>query len=358
MSRSGYRALAANGTEYARRVLRGEEPILRMPFGAFAVELGNAVRPHFFVLSCTAALAGAAADTGGLGALPVRMARSLALSTTLAAVTCGLGWGVGQIVNDLMDRDSDAVNAPERAISAGRLPVGPTLSFAVFLGLAVALALPFVHPLAWVFAPPAALLLVGYNAAKKLPLLGNLAHALLMSIAGAIGVSSRMGSEVSDVSYGVGTFLDRVLSFWPTLALVGATAAWYLQSNYEKDRPGDRVAGYTTLAVVMPVRASAALRAAGIIAIGIGAHRLGLLPDAVSRTTMAVATTVGVASTIGPMLANTDAAALRAYRFAVVASILVMLALAAPLLGRWGTTALLVVALALVRAAFRRSDNP
>jgi hypothetical protein len=167
-----------------------------------------------------------------------------------------------------------------------------------------------------------------------------------------------MGSEVSDVSYGVGTFLDRVLSFWPTLTAVGATAAWYLQSNYEKDRPGDRAAGYTTLAVVMPVRASASLRAVGIVAIGIGAHQLGLLPDAVSRTTMAVATAVGVVSTIGPMLANTDAAALRAYRFAIVASILGMLALAAPLLGRWGTTAIFAVALALVRAAFRRSENP
>jgi hypothetical protein len=106
------------------------------------------------------------------------------------------------------------------------------------------------------------------------------------------------------------------------------------------------------------VRASAALRAATIVAIGVAAHAMGLVPDAVSKVTMVAAIAVGLVSTIGPIVANTDAAALRAYRFAVVASILCMLALAAPLLGRWGTTAMLVASLVLVRAAFRRSENP
>jgi hypothetical protein len=67
---------------------------------------------------------------------------------------------------------------------------------------------------------------------------------------------------------------------------------------------------------------------------------------------------VGLASTIGPIASGTDAAALQAYRAAVPASILAMLALAAPMLGRWGTTAVLVLALGLVWAAFRRSPNP
>src|SRR5260221_12614298 len=50
--RSGYRALAADGTEYARRVLRGEAPILEIPFWSFAAELVRTLRPHFFALSC------------------------------------------------------------------------------------------------------------------------------------------------------------------------------------------------------------------------------------------------------------------------------------------------------------------
>jgi 4-hydroxybenzoate polyprenyltransferase len=365
MSRGGYRALAANGTEYARRVLRGEERILTVPFWSFAVELALALRPHFFAMSSLAALAGAASvpEIGCFGVIPPRgLPRDLYLqatpATTLAALTCGLGWGVGQIVNDLMDRESDAVNAPDRAISAGRLPPGPALLFAIVLGAIVSLATIFVHHMAWVFVPIAALLLVFYNAAKKLPALGNVAHAALMSIAAAIGVSSRIRIEDWDSRLTMLGFLRRVLDFYPMLLAVGATAAWYLQANYEKDRPGDRAAGYMTLAVVMPVRASAALRAATIVAIGVAAHAMGLVPDAVSKVTMVAAIAVGLVSTIGPIVANTDAAALRAYRFAVVASILCMLALAAPLLGRWGTTAMLVASLVLVRAAFRRSENP
>ena len=123
-----------------------------------------------------------------------------------------------------------------------------------------------------------------------------------MSIAGAIGVSSRMGSEVSDVSYGVGPFLDGVLSFWPTLTVVGATAAWYLNRTTRRIAPGDRAAGYTTLAVVMPVRASAALRAVGIVAIGIGAHQLGLLPDRSRGRRWRSLPRSAWSTTIGPML--------------------------------------------------------
>ncbi len=277
--------------------------------------------------------------------------------TVLAAITCGLGWGVGQIVNDLMDRESDAVNAPGRAIADGRLPAGPALAVAAALGATLSVTTLVVHPRAWIFLPIAVLLLVFYNAAKRVPVLGNVAHGALMTIAAAIGASSRVSlqdSEAPDTTM----FLRRILAASPTFLAVAAIAAWYLQSNYEKDRPGDRAAGYITLAAVLPVRASAIIRALAIVAIAVSAHRMGLLLDGISTTTMAAGVALGIISTIGPMLANTDVAALRAYRFAVVASILCMLALAAPLLGRWGTTALLVAALALVHAAFRRSENP
>lgn len=348
MSRSGYRSLAANGTEYARRVLRGEEPILQIPFRSFAVELGAALRPHFFALSSMAALAGAAG---------MRETSEVTPRTVVAAITCGLGWGVGQIVNDLMDRESDAVNAPGRAIIDGRLPAGPALIAAVALGALLSVTTVLVHPRAWIFLPMAVLLLVFYNAAKRVPVLGNVAHGALMTIAAAIGAASRVSLPMGDPE-STTMFLRRIFAASPAFVAVAAIAAWYLQSNYEKDRPGDRAAGYFTLATVLPVRASAAVRAAAIVAIAVSARAMGLLSDAISTTTMVAGAALGIASTIGPMLGNSDQAALRAYRFAVVASILCMLALAAPLLGRWGTTALLAVALALVHAAFRRSENP
>jgi 4-hydroxybenzoate polyprenyltransferase len=358
MSLSGYRALAANGTEYARRVLRGEEPILGIPFWSFATEIALTLRPHFFALSSLAALAGAAAHAQRNGSAPNAIERSLDMQSALAAIACGFGWGVGQIINDLMDRESDAVNAPDRAIPSGRLPAGPALLFALALGALVTVSTVLVHRLAWVYAPLAALLLVFYNAAKRLPVLGNLAHGALMSVAAAIGVASRVLMDEREGPLTVLPFLQLALAYLPTLMVVGAIAAWYLQANYEKDRRGDRAAGYVTLAVLMPVRASAALRAVAILALGASAAVLDLLPGAVAQATMIAGVAVGFASTIGPIRANDDAAALRAYRLAVVASILCMLALAAPLLGRWGTTVILVAALALVHAAFRRSENP
>jgi 4-hydroxybenzoate polyprenyltransferase len=351
MSRSGYRALAENGTEYARRVFRGEAPLIGMPFWSFAGEIGMAMRPHFFALPSLAALAGAASysELTRDPTAPGDPAWSIVRSAPTALI-CGLGWGVGQIINDLMDRESDRVNAPARSITSGRLPAGPALLFALALGVILSMAIFFVYRSAGYLVPIAAILMVAYNAAKKWPVAGNVAHGGLMAVAAAIGLSSAIEPAAKRQ-------FDTSAAF-PMLFMVGAIAAWYLQSNYEKDRPGDRAAGYVTLAVVMPVRASAALRALGIVAIALTARAFRLLPDPVSMVTMAAAVAVGVISTIGPMIENTDAAALRAYRFAVVASILGMLSLAAPLLGRWGTTLVLIVALLLVRAAFRRTDNP
>jgi len=40
----------------------------------------------------------------------------------LAAIIAAAGWGAGQLLNDFLDRASDAINAPDRAIVAGRLP--------------------------------------------------------------------------------------------------------------------------------------------------------------------------------------------------------------------------------------------
>src|SRR4051812_30802834 len=104
----GYRALALCGTEYARKVLRGQSALLGVPAGGFVFELAMALRPHFFALSAIAALAGAAA-----------VSRVFSMRIAVAAAIAGLGWGVGQLLNDLLDRETDAVNAPDRAIVAG-----------------------------------------------------------------------------------------------------------------------------------------------------------------------------------------------------------------------------------------------
>jgi len=318
-------------------VLRGE-PVLGVPLGTFLVEHGLALRPHFFALSGIAALAGSAAVTS-----------TLTPRIALGAFIAGLGWGVGQLVNDLLDRETDVVNAPDRAIVARRLPAGPALACAAVLGIGLAVATAFVHPRAWVLALAAAVLILSYNTAKSRPLLGNIALAWLMSIAAAIGALAALAPDAS------WSDARRLTS---TLPLVGAIAAWYLQSNYEKDRRGDRAAGYRTLAVLLSVRQSAIARALSLAAIAFASHATAALPTLTSRVTMLLALTVGLASTLPPIRQNSDEASLRSYAASVAASILAMLSLSSPLLSPPGTALLLLLSQALVSAAFRRSPNP
>jgi 4-hydroxybenzoate polyprenyltransferase len=338
MHPTGYRALALSGAEYLRRAFRGEEAWLDMPLGSFAAELAMALRPHFFALSSVAVLAGASA-----------VSASLSIRVVLASLIAGLGWGVGQLLNDLLDRKADMINAPDRAIVAGRLPAGPTLLVALLLGVTLAVGTSLLHRDAWMLAIAAALLVVFYNAAKRVPLVGNVALGALMTVAAAIGAVAALGNAASP---------GALAAAWKNGVIVAAVAAWYLEANYEKDRAADRAAGYVTLATLIPVRASAALRAVGMIAVAWCAHAAGALVDPVALSTMGAAAIVGLASTALPFARGTDEAALRAYRAAVPASILAMLALAAPLLGRGGTTVVLILALSLVWAAFRRSPNP
>src|SRR5690348_12946878 len=107
MARAGYRALALCGTEYVTQVLRGEAPALGVPARAFAFGLALAPRPHFFALSGIAALAGASAVARGV----------VTTRIVAAAAVAALGWGVGQLLNDLLDRETDRTNAPDRAIA-------------------------------------------------------------------------------------------------------------------------------------------------------------------------------------------------------------------------------------------------
>jgi geranylgeranylglycerol-phosphate geranylgeranyltransferase len=122
MSAARYRTLVTEGSAYLSWVLRGRRPLLMVPAGTFFSEIVWAGRPHFFALPMFAALAG------------IARAPTLSVRSVLAVTAAGLGWGVGQLFNDLLDRDTDAVMAKDRAVVSGRLPAGPTLVVAVVGG--------------------------------------------------------------------------------------------------------------------------------------------------------------------------------------------------------------------------------
>jgi 4-hydroxybenzoate polyprenyltransferase len=257
MSARKLAGLVQEGLSCFGQLVIGPNRSFPAPLG-YGKVLGGALRPHFFGLPAGAALAGGAA----VGPSEVRR-------VAVAAALAGLGWGVGQLLNDLLDREADSIDAPDRPAVRGALPEGPTMLIAMLLGLGVAVGTTLLHPSALWLALLASLLLLGYGYAKHWPLLGNLAHGALVATSTLIGaVAAAPGFPAEDV-------IPRAA---PVAGLVCGWAMVYLESNYEKDRRGDRAAGYVTLPQLVGLRWSAALRAAGALAVAGLAYRWGFLP--------------------------------------------------------------------------------
>lgn len=344
MQSRSYKSLLTEGRRWIQGVGRGQEPLIGMPLGRFARLILEAVRLHYFAFGAGAALAGSAAVPAASGSIRV----------ALAAFVAGGGWGVGQLINDLLDRDTDAVNAPERPLANGQLPAGPVIAVALLSGLVLLGALLAIHPAAWMLAPAAVLLLVGYNKAKGMPLLGNIVHGGISAVAGGLGVLGALPpGDTSTLAA-----LEGLGGALPMLAAILTIDAWFILANYEKDRPGDRAAGYRTLPLLIGVRASALVRAAVVLALAAGIAGFHLAPDISGQVALGIAAALGLLSVLSPLRFGTDEAALRAYRLAVHASFIAMLGLAAPLLGGIGLAIATISSLALMEAVFLRTRHP
>ncbi|SEM06265.1 4-hydroxybenzoate polyprenyltransferase [Stigmatella aurantiaca] len=339
-----YQTLFTEARQWVRDVGRGAPVLAGLGAGRFGMLLLEAMRPHYFAFGGAAALAGAAAVPG-----PVEVGR-----VALAAFVAGTGWGVGQLFNDLLDRDTDAINAPGRPLADGRLPVGPVLAAALFLGLLLLAALQALHPAAWILGATAVVLLVGYNQAKGVPVLGNLVFGSINAVAGGIGVLARLPGPEASLSQAFESLGEAL----PLLGLLLGINAWFLLANYEKDRLGDRAAGYWTLPLLLGVRASAFLRAIALPALALGVVRLGAAPALSGQMALTVAAVLGGLSVLPSLWRGTDEAALRGYRLAVPASSLALLGLAAPLLGGVGLAIAALASTTLMEATFRRTPHP
>ncbi|HEX8699037.1 MAG TPA: UbiA family prenyltransferase [Myxococcaceae bacterium] len=344
MESRSYKSLITEGRRWFHDVGRGQEPLIGMPPVQFARLLIEAVRLHYFAFGAGAALAGSAAVPAASGSVRV----------ALAAFVAGGGWGVGQLINDLLDRDTDAVNAPGRPLADGRLPAGPVIAVALLWGLGLLGALLAIHPSAWMLAPAAVVLLVGYNKAKSLPLLGNLVHGGIAATAGGLGVLGALPRENGSTL----TALEELGTALPMLVAILTIDAWFILANYEKDRPGDRAAGYRTLPLLIGVRASSLVRAATVMGLAAGIARFHLAPGLAGQVALCLAAALGLLSVLSPLRSGTDEAALGAYRLAVHASFIAMLGLAAPLLGGIGLVIATVGSLALMESVFWRTRHP
>jgi geranylgeranylglycerol-phosphate geranylgeranyltransferase len=331
--------LAIEGARCARNGLRGQSSLGSLSPSEFARAVFQALRPQFFALPAGAALAGAASAAPAAASPRV----------LLAAVAAAAGWGVGQLLNDLIDRAADSIDAPDRPAVRGLLPDGPTVLVAATLGAAVAVCTVLVHPLGIVLAATATALLLSYDAAKPIPIAGNLVHGALIANAALIGGAAARPED---------SLLVVIEKTWVLALLAGGWAAVYLQANYEKDRVGDAHAGQRTLAQVVGLRASATLRATAAIAIVIAAVRTHALSHTFARAALWGAFGLLSISAIRVSLRPTEQTALAQYRYAVHAATLGMLALGSAALGTAATIVAMLVAVALTERAFRRSANP
>jgi geranylgeranylglycerol-phosphate geranylgeranyltransferase len=334
---SGIGDVLGAGVRYALALARGSAPGV-LDRRAFAATITSALRPHFFVFPAGAALIGAA----GAGRV------TDAWRVGLAAAAAGLGWGVGQLVNDLLDVDADRIDAPDRPAARGALPLGPTAAVALGLALLVTLATLSLHPAAAWLALLAAILLAAYPVAKRLPGAGNLAHGALVSTAAAIGLAA----AAPDTS-----LFDLASEAWQHAAYAGLVAALYLQANCEKDRRGDARAGYRTLALVLGVRLSAALRAGAALAIAWLALRWQLVDDVAGWSALGAGLLLTLGSSAPSLVRGSDRAALGGYRLAVHATTAFMLA---PVTRLSLALALVLAVLGalLLERAFQKSPNP
>jgi geranylgeranylglycerol-phosphate geranylgeranyltransferase len=331
--------VVALGVRYFVELARGRGSAPSQPFWSFARTLLRAARPHFFVFPGATALAGAAAVAGG----------TVGWRVGVAVVAMALAWSVGQLLNDVLDMDADIVDAPDRPIVRGALPVPEAAAATLVLGALVTIAVAFVHPFAWCLLLAAALLLALYGPAKRVPGLGNLAHAALVAVVALVGTAAEM-PEAS---------LADVLARGSRSALVaGVIAAVYLQANYEKDRVGDARGGYRTLAHVLGLRASAFARGACAVLVLGAAYHVHLLETGFSRGLAALAVGFTLVSVAFVLRRGTERAALAGYRYAIHGTSAALLALAAPLTGVAFALLVLGGAALLVERAFASSPNP
>ncbi|WP_224366333.1 UbiA family prenyltransferase [Hyalangium versicolor] len=344
MASRSYKSLFSEGRQWIQDVGRGREPLIGMPLGRFTVLILEAVRLHYFAFGAGAALAGSAAVPSA----------AVGWRVVLAAFVAGGGWGVGQLINDLLDRDTDAINAPGRPLADGRLSAGPTLAVTLLSGLALIAALLALHPAAWLLAPAAVVLLVGYNKAKGVPLMGNLIHGGIAAVAGGLGVLGALPSSAGSLS----AALEGLVGALPMLGLILAIDAWFILANYEKDGIGDRAAGYRTLPLLIGIRASALIRAVLVCVLAAGIFGGPIAPTLPGKVALSLAAVLGLLSVIPSLRSGTDEAALRGYRLAVPASFIAMLGLAAPLLGGVGLALVTIGSVALMEAMFLRNGNP
>lgn len=201
----------------------------RQPPWLVAIRL---LRLHFAPVSLAAGLLGmvAAPDSASVA------------SIALGVAVCTLGYGIGQVINDFVDRDADAINAPYRPFVTGELHAARSLAMAGASLAAILVAAAAVAPAlaGWVLVALAGHVL--YAATKPLPLVGNLVNGADLAVFTLIGAAAAAPGR---------GWPDLPSAILVNAALMALAFTSFSVIAYFKDIPGDRAAGYRTLPVAI-----------------------------------------------------------------------------------------------------------
>lgn len=207
-------------------------------------------RPHFIPFSLGAGLVGlfAARDDPSL------------ISVALGMSVCITGYGIGVVTNDYVDREADAINAPDRPFITGEVNANRTMAFIAFMVVTMlALSIPFAPSVAvWSAVALGGHLL--YELTKPIPMLGNLVNGFDIAVFTLVGAAA--GAPDS-------AWHDVPQAVWVAALLIGTVMSGFCLTGYFKDVPGDTAAGYRTLPVFLgPSRARWFAPPFPIVAIG------------------------------------------------------------------------------------------
>ncbi|AVT38558.1 UbiA family prenyltransferase [Plantactinospora sp. BB1] len=220
-----------------------------------AVAWAKMWRFHFVPLSLSAGLVGMTAPSAG----------ATTASVVVGLLFCIFGYGVGVVINDWFDRKADAVNAPDRPFVAGLINPHAGLALTLSLSGILLLVAVVVAPALAIWSAIAIAGHLVYTWTKGIPMVGNLANGVDMSlftVLGAVAVRPDAG------------WLDIPATTWFQTALVAVVLSGFCLVGYFKDIEGDRLAGYRTLPVAVGTRTSSLVAlifppvALGVAAVG------------------------------------------------------------------------------------------
>ncbi len=190
----------------------------------------KSMRPYLFFIS---------GMTGCLG-IAFCGAEITPFRTALVLTVVFVGWGVNQVINDLLGLKEDRINAPRRPLVTGRLPVGSAVGISAglfVLGAGITLLL---NPYALTLYVLVFLLNIVYEYSKRILILGNIVFGCLVAPCLYYGAMCLNGK-------GLEIMADAQLAVLALgVILMNVAVAFY---TYFKDYQGDKAAGIKTIVV-------------------------------------------------------------------------------------------------------------